>query len=263
MSRASRSISTESFLHTSHLLSFLHNHHHLTRNSMQIANTIFYVTGGASGLGAATVRGLHAKGAHVGIFDLDLDGALALVKELGSERTIACEVDVCEEEPVVEAIKACDDKWPGVTVGGVVNCGGVGMAGKVSVCVRCERVRGRTDDHASQQTISADGEPFVSCPVSLLLPHSSLRTSRAPQNLDTFKKVVEINLVGTFNVSRLVAARIVRDAPKPIPKPTGATLDRGVIVNTASAAAFEGQMGQVSYSASKGGVVGMGMPMAR
>ncbi|PWN45039.1 NAD(P)-binding protein [Ceraceosorus guamensis] len=188
---------------------------------MKIADHIFYVTGGASGLGAATVRGLHAKGAHVAIWDLDVEGATRLSEELGGERTLVGEVDVTEEEDVRQAIQAADDKWKGSTVAGCVNCGGVGMAGKI---------------------IDAEGEPF---------------------NLDTFKKVVDINLVGTFNVSRLTAARIVRDLPRPLQKPNSETQDRGVIINTASAAAFEGQTGQVSYSASKGGVVGMSMPMAR
>jgi NAD(P)-dependent dehydrogenase (short-subunit alcohol dehydrogenase family) len=89
--------------------------------------------------------------------------------------------------------------------------------------------------------INADGEPF---------------------DLDTFRTVVEINLIGSFNVCRLVASRLVRDG-KPIPRPDESTEDRGVLINTASAAAFEGQTGQVSYSASKGGVVGMTLPMAR
>lgn len=70
-------------------------------------------------------------------------------------------------------------------------------------------------------------------------------------------------LIGTFNVSRLVAARLVRDAAKPIPKPGEKTVDRGVIINTASAAALEGQAGQAAYSASKGGVLAMTLPMAR
>lgn len=106
---------------------------------MQLKDTVFYVTGGASGLGAATVRALHARGALIGLWDLDVAGGEALAKELdgaaagsGSGRIVVSEVDVCEEEDVVNAIAACDKQWPKNTVGGCVNCGGVGMAGKVS-----------------------------------------------------------------------------------------------------------------------------------
>jgi NAD(P)-dependent dehydrogenase (short-subunit alcohol dehydrogenase family) len=105
---------------------------------MQLKDTVFYVTGGASGLGAATVRALHARGALVGLWDLDVAGGEALAKELdgsaaeGSRRIVVSEVDVCEEDDVVNAIAACDKQWPKSTVGGCVNCGGVGMAGKVS-----------------------------------------------------------------------------------------------------------------------------------
>lgn len=188
---------------------------------------MFYVTGGASGLGAATVQHLHALGAYVSIMDLQLEAGQKLAEQLnssssgGAKRAAAFEVDVCSEEAVRVAIEGSDKLWPNVTVGGCVNCGGVGMAGK---------------------TIDQNGEPF---------------------DLDTFRKTVEINLIGTFNVSRLTAARLVRDLPKPIPKPTEATKDLGVIINTASAAALEGQAGQCPYSASKGGVLSLSLPMAR
>lgn len=188
---------------------------------MQIKDHIFYVTGGASGLGAATVRHLHSLGGYVGIFDLNLSAGNSLASTLGSDRVAAFEVDVCEEDAVSTAIAECDRRWPGVKVGGCVNCGGVGMAGKI---------------------INQSGEPF---------------------DLETFRKTVEINLIGTFNVSRLTAARLVRDLPKPIPPPTESTPDLGVIINTASAAALEGQAGQCPYSASKGGVLSLTLPMAR
>ncbi|KAJ1018885.1 hypothetical protein NDA16_004688 [Ustilago loliicola] len=195
---------------------------------MQIKDHVFYVTGGASGLGAATAQHLHSLGAYVSIMDLQLEAGQKLADQLnssssggGAKRAAAFEVDVCSEDAVKAAIDGSDKLWPNVAVGGCVNCGGVGMAGK---------------------TIDQNGEPF---------------------DLDTFCKTVEINLIGTFNVSRLTAARLVRDLPKPIPKPTEATKDLGVIINTASAAALEGQAGQCPYSASKGGVLSLSLPMAR
>ncbi|CAD6884832.1 unnamed protein product [Tilletia controversa] len=217
---------------------------------MLVQDHIWYVTGGASGLGEATARLLHAQGGLVSLWDIDLNRATGLATALNTilpplpghitppvpavarnnkrraiavplPRAAAFAVDVCDEGAVEAAIRGTDQLWPGLPIGGVINCGGVAMAGK---------------------TVGADGEPF---------------------DLETFKKVVEINLVGTFNVSRLVASRIIRDRPKPIPKAGEQTPDAGVIINTASAAALEGQMGQVSYAASKAGVLGMGLPMAR
>ncbi|KAL9938111.1 hypothetical protein V8E36_002734 [Tilletia maclaganii] len=209
---------------------------------MLVQDRVWYITGGASGLGEATARLLHAQGGYVSLWDIDLDKANALVEELHASASssptttpqkqkqkrprrtptaAAFHVDVCDEKAVQQAIEGSDKLWPSIPVGGVINCGGVAMAGK---------------------TINPDGAPF---------------------DLDVFKRVVEINLVGTFNVSRLVASRLIRDDPKPVPKSGEQTPDRGVIINTASAAALEGQMGQVSYAASKAGVLGMGLPMAR
>ncbi|KAE8244777.1 hypothetical protein A4X13_0g6273 [Tilletia indica] len=215
---------------------------------MLVQDRIWYITGGASGLGEATSRLLHAQGGFVSLWDIDLHRATALASSLNAilppvaiippvvrssnnskrraigvqaPRAAAFVVDVCDELAIQNAIRGTDQLWPGLPIGGVINCGGVAMAGK---------------------TINPDGEPF---------------------DLEVFKKVVEINLVGTFNVSRLVASRILRDQPKPVPKAGEKTLDAGVIINTASAAALEGQMGQVAYAASKAGVLGMGLPMAR
>lgn len=193
---------------------------------MQVKGHVYYVTGGASGLGAATAAHLHALGAYVSIMDLQLEQGQKLADDLnarggGDKRAAAFEVDVCDEAAVQAAISGSDKLWPNIPVGGCVNCGGVGMAGKI---------------------ISQEGEPF---------------------DLDVFRRTVEINLIGTFNVSRLTAARLVRDLPKPIPKPTEESKDLGVIINTASAAALEGQAGQCPYSASKGGVLSLTLPMAR
>ncbi|KDN52492.1 NAD(P)-binding protein [Tilletiaria anomala UBC 951] len=190
---------------------------------MQIKDRLFYITGAASGLGAASARLLHSKGAYVALLDINLPAVQALARELGSGRAHAAQVDVCSEKDVQDAIDECDRFWKNnnPVVGGVLNAGGVGIAGKI---------------------LNQDGEPF---------------------DLDTYKTVIDINLIGTFNVSRLVAARIVRDVRKPIQKADEHTSDRGVIINTASAAALEGQAGQAAYSASKGGVLAMGLPLAR
>ncbi|KAK0553555.1 hypothetical protein OC846_002476 [Tilletia horrida] len=203
---------------------------------MRVSDHIWYITGGASGLGQATARLLHGLGGYISIWDIDGEGARSLAAELdashetskgkgkkqrGPSRVAAFIVDVCDEGGIQSAIEGTDKLWPKLPIGGVINCGGVAMAGK---------------------TLNPEGEPF---------------------DLDTFRRVVEINLIGTFNVSRLVASRLIRDLPKPVQKAGEKTPDRGVIINTASAAALEGQMGQVSYAASKAGVLGMGLPMAR
>ncbi|PWN46752.1 hypothetical protein IE53DRAFT_365182, partial [Violaceomyces palustris] len=113
--------------------------------TMQIKDHVFYVTGGASGLGEATVRLLHQMGAYVTIMDLNYDAARDLSNELNSKtppsqpRSLACKADVCSEEDVVKAIQDSDRAWPDIQVAGCVNCGGVGMAGK---------------------TIDQDGQPF-------------------------------------------------------------------------------------------------------
>lgn len=123
---------------------------------MKVAGHAWYVTGGASGLGEATVRKLHALGGYVAIWDISIEQAEALAAELnkkaGGSRAMAAQVDVVSEEEVSGAIKKSDEAWGDVPVGGCVNCGGVGMAGKV---------------------INADGEPF---------------------DLDTFRTVIEINV---------------------------------------------------------------------
>jgi NAD(P)-dependent dehydrogenase (short-subunit alcohol dehydrogenase family) len=175
---------------------------------MDIAGGVAVVTGGASGLGLATVRRLIAAGAKVVIIDLPTSPGESVANELG-ESVYFSPGDVTSEEDVTAALDAADELGP---VRVAVNCAGIGTA---------IRVVGK----------------------------------KGPFPLAAFKKVVEVNLVGTFNVIRLAAERILRH------EPVGE--ERGVIVNTASVAAFDGQIGQAAYSASKGGVVGMTLPIAR
>ncbi|MQY22769.1 3-hydroxyacyl-CoA dehydrogenase [Nocardia macrotermitis] len=175
---------------------------------MQINNAVAVVTGGASGLGLATVRELHGQGAKIVIIDLPSSNGEAIAKELG-EGVVFAPADVTNAEQVSAALDAAQALG---TLRIAVNCAGIGNAIK---------------------TVSKKGA----------FP------------LDAFTKVVSVNLIGTFNVIRLAAERI-----------SAAELDgeeRGVIINTASVAAFDGQIGQAAYSASKGGIVGMTLPIAR
>ncbi|WP_027929319.1 3-hydroxyacyl-CoA dehydrogenase [Amycolatopsis thermoflava] len=175
---------------------------------MEVGNAVALVTGGASGLGLATVRELHGKGANVVIVDLPSSQGEAVAKELGDGVVFAA-ADVTDEAQVSAALDAAEALG---TLRIVVNCAGIGNAHK---------------------TVGKQGA----------FP------------LDGFVKVINVNLVGTFNVIRLAAERIAKA------EPVGE--ERGVIVNTASVAAFDGQIGQAAYSASKGGIVGMTLPIAR
>ena len=177
---------------------------------MRIKGNTFMVTGGASGLGAATVRVLAAAGANVAIVDLHEKAGAGLAGEIGSQAIFA-HADVTSEEQVRAAITAACKAFGAVR--GAVNCAGIAIG---------ERVLGRA----------------------------------GPHGLDAFRRVVEINLVGTFNVLRLAAQAIAESAP-------GVDGERGVIVNTASIAATDGQTGQAAYSASKAGVAGLTLPAAR
>jgi NAD(P)-dependent dehydrogenase (short-subunit alcohol dehydrogenase family) len=168
------------------------------------------VTGGASGLGRATVEALVAAGASATIVDVPGSPGLELASELGKQVKFV-PTDVTSQEEVASAVAEAVSSFGDIHI--VVNCAGVGDAGRV---------------------VSSDGEPF---------------------QLERFERVIRVNLIGTFNVVRLVAARIVTQEP--------VDEERGVIVNTASIAAFDGQIGQAAYSASKGGVVGMTLPLAR
>jgi NAD(P)-dependent dehydrogenase (short-subunit alcohol dehydrogenase family) len=172
------------------------------------ASTVALVTGGASGLGEATVRRLHEAGAAVVIVDLPTSPGGALAEELG-EHVVFSAADVRDEAQVLDAIAAAKELGE---LRIVVNCAGVGTPG---------RVVGK----------------------------------RGPLELDAFRTVVEINLVGTFNVLRLTAAAMLENDEL--------DGDRGVIVMTASIAAFDGQVGQAAYAASKGGVAGLTLSAAR
>ena len=178
---------------------------------MQLKDKVAIVTGGASGLGEATVRRYHGHGARVAIFDMNEARGHSIVDELG-DGVIYQQVNVADEEQVEAALNATIAAFGAVHI--CNNFAGIGDAAK---------------------TVSR-GEPLA---------------------LARFKRIIDVNLIGTFNVLRLVAAQMAKQDP--VTEDGG----RGVIINTASVAAFEGQVGQVAYSASKGGVVGMTLPIAR
>ena len=172
---------------------------------MQLEGVTAIVTGGASGLGEATVQAFQAKGATV--FVLDLPSAEEKV-DPRKATFVAC--DVTRADQVEAAV------------------GKAAASGSLRVCVNCAGVA------IAERTLGRDGSPAA---------------------LEPFALTVQINLIGTFNVTRLAAAAIAKADP--------VDGERGVIVNTASVAAFDGQIGQAAYSASKGGVVGMTLPIAR
>lgn len=178
--------------------------------NLEIQETIAVVTGGASGLGAATVRNIIKKGGKAVIFDLSEENGAKMAQELG-DSVLFIKTDVTSEDSVSVALDAGIKKFGSINT--VINCAGIAIA---------EKVIGRKGIH----------------------------------ELKAFSNVVQINLVGTFNVIRLAAEKMVENEPNQ-------EGERGVIINTASVAAFEGQIGQAAYSASKGGIVGMTLPIAR
>ncbi len=178
---------------------------------MEIRETSSIVTGGASGLGEATVRALAERGARVVVVDMQDDKGEALAREVGG---VFAHADVTDTGEVVAAVEAAKELGP---LRSVVNCAGIGWA---------------------TRTIGRDG------------------TYESAHDLDVFRKVVTVNLVGTFNVTRLAATAMSQTEPV-------GDGERGAVVNVASLAAFDGQIGQAAYSASKGGVVGMTLPLAR
>lgn len=175
---------------------------------MEIKGIAAIVTGGASGLGAATAEMLAAQGAKVTLFDMNEDAGNAHAAKIGG---LFVKVDVTSDVDVAAAIATAEAKHGVARV--LVNCAGI-VTGARTV-----------------------GKEF------------------APFPLATFRKTIEVNLIGTFNVIGQFASRLAQA------EPVGE--ERGVIINTASVAAFEGQVGQAAYSASKGGIVGLTLPVAR
>lgn len=175
---------------------------------MQIDGTVALVTGGSSGLGAATARALASKGARVAVLDLNAAKGEALAREIGG---VFARCDVADAASATEALAQSRSTLGSPSI--LVNCAGIGTAGRV---------------------VGREG----------------------PMPLEAFEKVIRVNLIGTFNMIRLAAAEMsVASA-----RPDGG---RGVIVSTASVAAFEGQIGQAAYAASKGGIAALTLPVAR
>jgi NAD(P)-dependent dehydrogenase (short-subunit alcohol dehydrogenase family) len=177
---------------------------------MQLNASTFIVTGGSSGLGAATVKRFHAAGARLVVADVNVDLGQRLVDELGPGANF-CRTDVTSEADAQAAIDCARERFGALH--GLVNCAGIGPA---------ERVNGK----------------------------------KGPHRLETFSRVIQINLLGAFNMIRLAAAAMATNEPS-----QGG--ERGVIVNTASVAVWDGQIGQAAYAASKGGIVAMTLPIAR
>ena len=175
---------------------------------MQIDGSSAIVFGGASGLGEATARSLHAKGAAVTIADINAEKGAALGSELGIEYA-SC--DVRDEGQVQAAVEAAAGGDGGLRI--AVCCAGTGWAQKVA-------------------------------------------GSKGPHDLMPFETIIQINLIGTFNALRFASYAMIANEPLE-------DSERGVCITTASIAAYDGQVGQIAYSASKGGVVGMTLPAAR
>ena len=178
---------------------------------MEINGTSSIVTGGASGLGAATARLLAGRGARVVVADMQPDKGQEVASEVGGVFALT---DVTDPEQVIAAVEAAKEMGP---LRSLVNCAGIGWA---------------------TRTIGRDGQ------------------YDSAHDLALYRKVIEVNLIGTFNCIRLAATAMSQTEPLE-------DGERGAIVNTSSVAAFDGQIGQAAYSSSKGGVVGMTLPVAR
>lgn len=195
--------------------------------TMLIPDSVFYITGGSSGLGLATVQHFHQLGAYIAILDVQEGPGQALASSLGA-RAVFARCDVRSEEDVSAAIEVVQSKWGGKRVGGLVHCGGVGMVGK---------------------TVGSDGSPF------------DLSTFK-----DVIDINLTGTFVIASHIAALIA-RTTTPPSNPATRPPGTLPaqedDRGVLIFTSSVSYEEGQMGQVAYASSKAGVVGMVLPMAR
>ncbi len=177
---------------------------------MRVAEHTFVITGGASGLGAATARHLVAQGAGVVLLDINQQAVVAQAEQLG-ERALGIACDICDSQQVQDALDAATAHFGALH--GLINCAGI---------VGGQRILGR----------------------------------KGPHDLDDFSRVLQINVIGSFNMLRLTAQMMVDNPPN-------TEGERGVIINTASVAAYDGQLGQAAYASSKGAIVSMTLPAAR
>lgn len=177
---------------------------------MQLAQHTFVISGGGSGLGAATAEHLHAQGANVVLLDINPEAVANQATKLG-ERALGITLDICDAQAAEAAFKQAREHFGAIH--GLVNCAGI-VAGS--------RIVGRN----------------------------------GPHDLDLFNKVIQVNVIGSFNLLRLAATHMAENTAND-------QGERGVVVNTASVAAFDGQLGQAAYAASKGAIVSLTLPAAR
>ena len=180
---------------------------------MKPQDKIAVITGGASGLGLATLTEFIKVGIKVAIFDLNHQAGANIVAEFGVDNCLFIEVDVTNDNSVEAAFEQVISKF-----------------GRVDICVNCAGIA------PAKKVLEREGNA---------------------QLLNDFSKTISINLIGTFNVARIAAQTMAKN------EATGEANERGIIINTASVAAYDGQMGQCAYAASKSGIVGMTLPMAR
>ena len=180
---------------------------------MNTEHKIAVVTGGASGLGRATLDELLKVGIKVAIFDLNQTAGDEIVALIGDDKVMFIKTDVTDETSVTDAFDQVIAKF-----------------GRVDICINCAGVA------PAKKVLDREGQA---------------------QPLAGFANVININLIGTFNVARIAAQMMAKN------EACGEANERGIIINTASVAAYEGQMGQSAYAASKSGIVGLTLPMAR